>query len=203
MKQIRNSVFETNSSSMHSLVVRSKDLIEGDRYFTQEEIRKEFGIRSINKEGFWDDRERDWYFGRHPFRILSSFIDKWKYAYASFVFDFDEDKIAKEDELWQTRYQGSKLKEQELIDILKEAVPEIKDFRRPDYQGTDDYMLPGWLKETGISLKEFLLNKQYIIICDGDEYCYWYGLEDNGLIDFNNIKEFPRFEHEDYLSEEV
>lgn len=51
-----------------------------------------------------------------------------------------------------------------------------------DYGGTDDYLIEGWLKKYNISLEEFLTNKRYVVICDGDEYCIWDHLKESGLI---------------------
>ena len=38
---------------------------------------------------------------------------------------------------------------------------------------SDDCFLNNFLEETKVTLKEFLTNKKYVIIQDGDEYCYW------------------------------
>ena len=84
--QTRQSVFETNSSSMHSLIVMDKDRVEGRPYestlrLTPTEAQKIYRHANI-------DADDDCYFGRHPFKILSDFISKWKYAYANFQ-DYD------------------------------------------------------------------------------------------------------------------
>ena len=56
------------------------------------------------------------------------------------------------------------------------------------FGGTDDYMLAGWLEKAGITLEEFLTNRRYIVICDGDEYCIWSGMKKTGLINTDNIE---------------
>ena len=83
-RQIRRGVFETNSSSQHSLCIMKKD-----EHYTPDEIAKDFYL--------WDDKETgekdcEWHiwdhnmeFGRSPFRALSNFHDKWLYACASLV----------------------------------------------------------------------------------------------------------------------
>lgn len=84
MKQIRYGCFETNSSSMHSLVVMKRG-----EYYTKDEITK--GIYLI-KDGVWDIWNGDsLYFGRSPFRTLNTFKDKWMYACASLVKEYKDD----------------------------------------------------------------------------------------------------------------
>lgn len=56
-------------------------------------------------------------------------------------------------------------------------------FEYYNFGSVDDYMLKGWLEKEGISLKEFLLNKRYCVVVDGDEYCIWDKLKDSGMID--------------------
>lgn len=46
---------------------------------------------------------------------------------------------------------------------------EAPDIGQIDHQSAG--MLKNFLKDRGISLKEFLTNKKYVIIVDGDEYC--------------------------------
>ena len=90
--QIRKSCFETNSSSMHSLIITKKN--ENIR-MTQEEIRDEF---YLNREWYKEHHKNDekeivninpWEneFGRSPFSVLSSFRDKLAYAIAEYCGD--------------------------------------------------------------------------------------------------------------------
>lgn len=87
--QIRKSVWESNSSSMHSLVVTKKN---SNVRMTQEEIRDEFYLndpwyierhkddeKEIVKIDPWDNE-----FGRSPFNVLVTFIDKLAYAVAEY-----------------------------------------------------------------------------------------------------------------------
>lgn len=83
MRQIRQGCFETNSSSMHSLVVMRRN-----EYYTKDEITK--GIY-LTKGGVWDIWDEDGlYFGRSPFRTLNTFKDKWMYACASLVKEYKD-----------------------------------------------------------------------------------------------------------------
>lgn len=89
-RQIRRGVFETNSSSQHSLCIMKKD-----EHYTPDEIAKDFYL--------WDDKETgekdcEWHiwdhnmeFGRSPFRALSNFHDKWLYACASLVHEYNDE----------------------------------------------------------------------------------------------------------------
>ncbi len=168
MIQIRQNVFETNSSSSHSLVIRTDDIIKDsgeDLHLTHDEMLKSLHKVSRGVYKSWND---DWYFGRHPFRPLTTFELKFQYAYAN----CGEDEI----------------KKKEVIDLLKELVPEIKKVSVPEGCGVDDWQLFGWLKKYNISLKEFLTNKKYVVIQDGDEYCIWEDLIKCGLIDKNVIE---------------
>ena len=87
--QIRKGCFETNSSSMHSLIVTKKN--ENVR-MTQKEIREEFYLdEDWYKERHKNDAEEivridPWEneFGRSPFAVLSSFRDKLAYAVAEY-----------------------------------------------------------------------------------------------------------------------
>lgn len=87
--QIRKSVWESNSSSMHSLIVTKKN---SNVRMTQEEIRSEFYL----DEDWYKERHKNDYeeivkidpwdnnYGRSPFTILSSFSDKLSYAIAEY-----------------------------------------------------------------------------------------------------------------------
>ena len=87
--QIRKCCFETDSSSMHSLVVTKKN---SNIRMTQEEIRHEFYLdapwhkerhkndeKEVVKIDPWDNE-----FGRSPFNVLVTFRDKLAYAIAEY-----------------------------------------------------------------------------------------------------------------------
>lgn len=172
MIQIRRNVFETNSSSSHSLVIMTDNIIKEkgeDLYFTHNEM-----LESLHKvsRGVYKPGNDDWYFGRAPFRVLDTFEWKLQYAYANCGENEDERNV--------------------VTNLLKELVPEVKKVSIPENCGVDDWQLFGWLGEYNISLKEFLTNKKYIVIQDGDEYYIWKDLIDSGLIDkkvIENIEE--------------
>jgi len=97
MRVIRNSVFETNSSSMHSIVVLKHD--NSDIVNPLENIK-------LDKDNNIVYSERDLSFNRWPFKILTDFEGKLKFAIASLVgccyikgVDYDSDKLELEKSL--------------------------------------------------------------------------------------------------------
>ena len=90
MKQIRQGCFETNSSSMHSLIIKKKD-----DYPDIGELEDSMGIYRIGKESWINEKNsdrinlhiykinEDIYYGRYPFTVLSDIRDKLKYYIAS------------------------------------------------------------------------------------------------------------------------
>ena len=174
MIQMRQNCFETNSSSSHSLVITNKD---NGRY-TPEEALKELHWM---KDGWWEP----WgtlHFGRAPFQVLSSFEEKLRYVYAHTPFRVRPSK----------RHEWNNYSAQywRISRRISKIIPEFKGIRvrRGTSIGTDDHCLWGWLKKANISLEEFLMNKNIIVICDGDEYCIWTDLKKLGLVTKDNIK---------------
>lgn len=164
MIQIRQNTFETNSSSSHSLVIRTDNIIKEsgeDLYFTHDEMLE--SLHRVSPRGIYKPWNDDWYFGRAPFRVLDTFELKLQYAYAN----CGENKYTRN----------------VVTNILKELVPEVKKVNIPKSCWVDNWQLFGWLGEHNINLKEFLTNKKYVVIQDGDEYCIWKDLIGCGLID--------------------
>ncbi len=101
-RQIRQGVFETNSSSIHSLVVK-KD----SAYYTEEEVRE---CVYVQENGKVDLRYEDMYFGRSPFQVLTSFGEKLQYVLASMC-----------------NYKGDSVYE-EVKQVVRSYIPEFVDF---------------------------------------------------------------------------
>ena len=74
-KVIRRNCFETNSSSMHSIVVT-----KNDERLTEKEIKDALWDRTILS--IWN--EENLCFGRYPFKVLSNLEDKVMYAIANY-----------------------------------------------------------------------------------------------------------------------
>ena len=70
-------------------------------------------------------------------------------------------------------------------------------FEIPYTGWVDEDMLSGFLKEENISLEEYLTNKKYVVIQDGDEYCYWLDMKRVGLVNMDAIDhEYPKDDDE-------
>ena len=186
MKQIRRNVFETNSSSSHSLVITTDN-----EYYTREEINKNFYMT----DGIVRLWESSLEFYRSPFDMLITFKDKLRYAIASsngnlvdqcrelcckYVDGFTDFEFDTKDYVWDSE--------------VKDYV--VTDKHIPNYGGTDDYQIEGWLKKYNVSLEEFLTNKRYIVVVDGDEYAIYDHIKKSGLFDTSKII------HDSYAEEE-
>lgn len=59
---------------------------------------------------------------------------------------------------------------------------------------TDEPFLQRFLEHENLSLEEYLTNKKYVIIQDGDEYCYWQDMKNAGLVNSDAIDhEYPDY----------
>lgn len=221
MKQTRLGVFETNSSSMHSIVVMK------DRGKFKGKYKNFLVDFYVDEDGEWEIwNENDLQFGSYPFRILVTFADKFYYAVASLC-----------------SYYNDGLKEppkesvdmfNKLTEIVKKYVPSLKKITVPMYtpneyfsdgvnpidpekldydEDTDSYtyngksvnvksldlpyfgyvdhesssLLQDFLDKQNITLEEFLTNKKYLVVVDGDAYCEFEKLLNSGLINKKRI----------------
>ena len=59
---------------------------------------------------------------------------------------------------------------------------------------TDEPFLQRFLEHEKLSLEEYLTNRKYVIIQDGDEYCYWQDMKNAGLVNSYAIdNEYPDY----------
>ena len=170
MYQIRQGVFETNSSSAHSLIIKKTGVvITPDNFDTEARtwIGKEDTIR------YWDSELE---FGRSPFNILSR-LDQ-KLAYVTAAFEEQRDRI--------------------IAEVMK-RLPNIKGVRFPKDWETDEpvygwidhqslYMLPYAVQKEEIDPVDLILDTRYIIVIDGDEYGVLGDMVQNGLINMDEIE---------------
>lgn len=188
MKQIRQGCFETNSSSAHCLIIK-KD----DDYETTEELEKDLFIYRLGRDEWvredivdkidlhiWD-KDNNLHYGRSPFEVLSSAYDKLKYYIAS--------ECKTEEDI------------KNVENTLKSMFDNIKEVKFCDDEdwGNGDFDQYGYAQNYGnfkvalekynIDLKEFLTNRKYIVIVDGDEYAEFYKMQKSGLINSDNIEE--------------
>lgn len=174
MISIRRSCFETNSSSMHSIVVTANDIhIPVDNVYN--------GCIVDEKNGeLWLPYETENGYGRR-FQPLSSFIDKLSYAMCEYLgYAKDKEKPAILDtfrEICRKHVDG-------FVDFDS---LHIDDIGWIDHQSAGK--LKSFIRDHDITLEEFLTNEKYQIIVDGDEYCYFDEMIKSGLIDMKYIKE--------------
>lgn len=227
-RQIRRSVFESNSSSMHSLCVMKKS-----ECYSPEEILDSIYLHDNHKTNekrcVWKPYEHEMEFGRSPFKSIGTFGDKWLYTCASMVDEYN-DYTYKKLERIALKYvpglkkiilptrPGSKLNkdnpankddlfckdvgmtEDELVEYLmqkeKEWDMEINYwedgygdwcYNEPYTGKVDENILSGFLEKENITLEEFLINKRYVVIQDGDEYCEFSKIKKTGLINLDAI----------------
>lgn len=172
MIQIRNGVFETNSSSSHSLVVKT----EG-RVLTPEEIAESMYISGNGSVRIYDNS-----FGRSPFQVLSQPLDKLAYVLAEY---------SKTDQ-----FQSILDRFIEYVPGLKKIdFPNEINWRTDKvevYYGDIDHQSAGMLKraifEEQIDPLDIVFNTRYVIIVDGDEYDEFGSMFRSGLINMNKIK---------------
>ena len=186
--QVRKGVFETNSSSMHSVVVTSDEEI-----YSEKEFRKDFWIHGDWEIRFYDGDELN--FGRYPFRLLTTFKDKLQIVIAHILGGHASPDPHEVDKFIS-----------DLKELLTKYYPEIgKSFKGitfPDkpwsdedeegyYYGDIDHdsadLLSNTLRFENISWQDFLIHKKYIYIVDGDEYCEWKKCKESGIINTSII----------------
>jgi hypothetical protein len=209
--------------------------------YTLQEITHDMWLWDDSKTGekncIWMPYEGDLYFGRSPFRALASFSDKWLYACASLVEEYNDDtykellRIVKKyvptlkkielpkkckyipnkdnEEYNADNYYQEGMTEEELnkflsdkeeqygieINYWTDSENESWRFNIPDTGSVDEDILSGFLKKENITLEEFISNKKYVVIQDGDETCYFSGMKEAGLINMDAIDhEYPEGE---------
>ena len=242
-RQIRQGIFESNSSSSHVIVVTKNDyILTQDDIATsykdyQEDESKEYIY--INKKGEWDVYG-ELYFGR-GFKVMSSLENKAEYAIAEYCGKYadytDEEKTQKLNEIqnilssvipgltgidipkkYEDAYEdleGNELNPDEVLEnweVNRQSAMRhfyIRDGKKhpakicgsweiPGIGGIDHQsmgLLPQFLITEGITLKEFLLNKKYVVVEDSDELNYLDELKQSGLFNKDNIvKEYTAWQ---------
>lgn len=157
MIQIRSGVFETNSSSSHSICVRNdKTTFNVDADNICDNL--------LNGRGVWRIHEEDVSFGRSPFRYLSKFSEKVCYALANGI---KVDTLKNIVQKYVPEFTG--------FDFTFSSK-----YYPTGY--TDDNILPRWLTTNNVHLEDFLTSEKYFVICDGDEYCIFSDMIKSNII---------------------
>ncbi len=193
MINIRRNCFETNSSSMHSLVV-SKIV----KPYTKEELALGYSDWEKEKDRdfdlwHWYD-SGDMYFERGPFQVLREPVDKLRYYVAYTLGNYKKPSKAE-----IKRIQDFVMKQTGITDRKKIILSkEDKEYVKPKkYRKNTNY---GWVSSNDsgedpmhyvhthqISMEELILNPKYTIIVDGDESRLFKSLFEAGIIDAENL----------------
>lgn len=172
MINIRNNVFETNSSSSHALVYSPKSA-ESICFYDDLSYYIDDGVLYI---GTYDGL----YYGRAPFKILYDVLDKIRYAYANFYDNNELLDVVKELYPEVTRISPYENKFQEQHEYPEKSA------------GVDCDYLHSWMRKYNFTLKDFITDPHYVVIVDGDEYCIWEDMKElgivNGLVDMEQRK---------------
>ena len=126
------------------------------------------------ENGVWKLSEGDLCFGRYPFRVLGTPEGKARYALAAHMSENID----------------------EILEIMQEVYPEMKSIELPMDSYEKDVVVRGYCEDPAIPynipLREFILNKKYVIISDGDEYAT-----------FGKFKRTPLFNKDEYPEENI
>lgn len=233
MRVIRRGCFETNSSSLHSIVVTKNDV-----HVSTNEL-SDWGDEHVylSHEGklwFWSIDDG---YGRSPFAVLRTFREKLQYAMCAYLgYKYSDDP--EYNEIYShfenivknllPNFTGFDISETEM-DIYRDENGNLIMRKNLMYDGWDsenncahyiyrdengeshdaildesevlvnpdigmiDHQsantLIDFLDSHNVSLEEFLTNKKYIVVVDGDEYCIWLEMKEAGLINMDNIVE--------------
>lgn len=150
MINIRNNVFETNSSSSHSLVVFKESNAAADNELWR--------LGDDGKLYFFSQNELE--FGRSPFELLTTWYRRLCYAIASC-----SDRIG---EIEAACYRN-------LPGLTAIEYPKDRwNGKDTPYYGYVDHqsagLLESFLNQNNITFDEFIFNDKYMVVIDGDEY---------------------------------
>lgn len=179
--KIRQGVFETNSSSMHSIcILKNPGILDYN-----ENIELDINNGIINWFSF-----ENFYFGRHPFELLIAPKDKIRYLFANMCPGYHKE----EEPNFKKTYNN-------ILKAIQIKYPECKGISLPTkynknneelfYCGEDEDSKPfiELIEKRKIPLEEFIFNPKYFVVIDGDEYCTFANLIQIGAIDKNNVEE--------------
>lgn len=194
MIKIRTGAFETNSSSMHSLIIM-QGMKEGRPLLCYVSMDEEYA----------DVRYND--FERYPFYPLNHWLDKAAYYIADRNNCKEEDVDKVVDEVLELVHKHHpKLRrvnfgiyvtykwsdEENRFVKEKHYIEEDNEYWMFDtYGGVDrqsERVVYDALKRKGIGLEEFLFDPKYVVILDGDEYCTFDTLIGSGFVDASRIE---------------
>ena len=159
MLRIRENIFETNSSSAHSIVLRQKyneNSVEKNLKVFNEIVSKNNNTYVLDKEGQYSCN----------FRYIHTWREKLKYAILFYHIHHDEnERIINIDE--NDEYVLSKLKEVSNIESISSV--DKKEFYEESYIDHASVMiLDHFLNYKKVDLVDFIFNDKYALITDND-----------------------------------
>lgn len=178
MIQIRKGVFETNSSSSHSIVITKEN----------KPITEMVEYKYLTDEGKMHLWESELSFGRTPFAILSDWQDRLCYAIAA-----KHDSLMNEiEDLCYAHIAG--------FTGFKFDKSNWGDGYEYGYVDHQSYgLLDELLKKT--TLEDFIFNDKYIVIIDGDEYNVFETLMETPLYNDENVEKIIPYNEWSYEEE--
>ena len=178
MKQtVRINTFETNSSSMHSLVV-----VKDPKPYTSQESLNPYGIDK-RFDLFWCDEGT---YERFPFRVMRTPKEKLKYYVAHYIGACKKlDLIPKVIDFIsnQTNIPKNKIK----INIEEDDQTHELNYGYAGINDTGEDVF-SYIERNNISMEEFILNPKYVVIIDGDEYQEFKKLFESNILDANSFE---------------
>ena len=170
MINIRRNVFETNSSSIHSLVITKQS-----RQYTKEELALEYDPECHETFELWRYCDNsDMTYERSPFQILATPLEKLRY-YSAYTLGTYK-KPAKKD---VDKIKNFVMKQTGITDPDKIRLYKIEDWWSREKHKNKNYGAVysndtgedpmAFVKRKGIDWEDLILNPKYIIIVDGDE----------------------------------
>lgn len=171
MLQIRNGVFETNSSSSHSIVIMKEgtklpDVVDADW--------------RTGDDGIISFYESDLEFGRAPFDLLTDWCGRLRYAIADT--DGEEDSLEQLREICRRRIMN-------FVDFDFE----VSRWSGNPQTGYIDHqskgVLSGALTKYKATLEDFIFDDRYIVVIDGDEYNVFDRFTESGMFNAKNVKD--------------
>ena len=188
MKQtIRLNTFETNSSSMHSLVITKKA-----RQYTKEELALGYDPKYEKEFDLWGYCDyNEMYYERGPFRILSTPLEKLRYYSAYVLGGYEKPKQEDIDRIINFVMKQTGITDPDKIFLFKTI--EGKKSQRKSYGNVysndtgEDPM--AFVKRKGIYWEDLILNPKYTIIIDGDEMQYFKTLIDAEVVNTDNFED--------------
>ena len=191
MKQIvRANTFETNSSSMHSLVVTKKSRPYSQWQKNLDTYNLAFGFELFDG---WEDHRYE----RFPFKVLSSPKEKLKYYvahYVGFKGEMDKLELVRDFVSKHLNISKDKITLHKMVDSWDEEREEVESHGYAGLNDTGEDVFT-YIEKNNIPLEEFILDPRYTVIVDGDEYQEFGKMFLKGLIDIDNIEYISSGKH--------